>query len=299
MEDINLNNNPHHLVLLNNISRFFKLNGASSLQIQRLNDNLYFLDFLSYEEGFSISLEKGITENSFVKPNFPIMIKIYYKILFQVFEAQPELFKNEKLDFQKDLHHLNVEVDDMFKTNFSREHEREFAHRFEKEFMNRFNDEFMHNFEREFMNRFDERIMHVFDEEFMHMFNDKFMHMFDNKFMHMFDERLMHEFDEKFMHIFEKGLSRFSEKEFFMAFNKSSKRSVKGKFRFQSSSFRVDDENYNLLAFLILSNFMSEMRRGKRIHLRLGNIFGLFYLFYEFLIRKMTVNDIVEFRITV
>lgn len=298
MEDINLSNNPHPLVILNNISRFFKLNGASSHQIQKLNDNLYFLDFLTFKKDFVISLKKGITENSFVKPDFPIMIKIYYKVLFQVFESQPKLFNIKKYDFQEYLNHLDVELDNMFKPKSSHQLEPEFTNHFEKEFMNRFDDEFMHNFEGEFMHRFDEKIMHVFDEEFMHMFNDKFMHMFNDKFTHMFDEKFMHVFDEKFTNIFEKGLFRFSDKEFFMTFEKGF-RSPKGKFHFQNNSFRENDEKYNLLAFLVLSNFMSEMRRGKRIHIRLGNIYGLFYLFYESLIRKMTVNEANKFRIVV
>ncbi len=291
MEDIILNNNPHPVVMLNNISRFFKLNGVNSHQVQRLNDNLYYLDFLSNEKGFVISLEKGIMENSFIKPNFPIMIKIYYKILFQVFEAQPKIFKIEKFDFQEYLNHLDVELDNMFNTKSSHQLEHEFTHRFEKEFI--------HHFEKEFMHRLDERYLQAFDEDFMHMFNDKFMHMFENKFMHMFDDKFMHVFDDKFTFMFEKEIFRFSEKEFFMAFEKGFSKSKKGKFRFQNNSFRKNDENYNLLAFLILSNFMSEMRRGKRIHLRLGNIFGLFYLFYEFLIRQITVNKVDDFRIVV
>lgn len=297
---------PIPLKTINNIVHFFKINNAPIELIAEFNKDLFSLDFKSNGNNFIIYLKKGITNNnSFLNFDFPLMIRIYYKILAQVVDIKPKLFKDKSF-FEEYTSKVGHAYEQIFNhTDFS-SFEKNFSRRFDEDQLGRVNDEFSRYFEKEFIQMPNANFMRLFDDKYIHKYDNELMHRFED-FTHIFDSKLFHQIDEEFMRLFDNNY--MIEKELVQKFGDSEHvlneeiyrelSNPKERFYYQEQIYRKDDEYYNLLSFIIFSNFMNEVRRGKRTHLRLSNIYGLFYLLYEFIIRRLLVSETNEFKIEI
>ena len=227
------------------------------------------------------------------------MIKIYYKILFNIFKLQPELFNKGGFDFEDYYKKISKGLDKIFREG-KEYFAKEFSHNVGEEFLDRCENEFVFRFDKEFNPRLEEKLIVNFNEEYLQMINFKNMDIFDSKITHMFENEIMLTFDEEFIHSFDKNTMRRFEKELFYVsdiqneniFKKTSKNGL----NFTTNSM---DGNYNLLSTIILSNYLNVMRRGKRGPMNIGNIYALFYMFYGMVVRRTLVGDVDDFRISI
>lgn len=313
IQSINESNSTTPLKTINNIAHFFKINNSTIQSNVDFNANLYSLDFKTIGDKFIIYLKKGISDNnSFLNFDFPVMVRIYYKILAQVVDIKPKLFKDKSF-FDDYTSKVGFAYEQIFNNTDFSNFEKDFSYRFDEDQLNKINDEFTRYFEKEFIQMPNANFMRIFDDKFIHKYDNELMHRFED-FTHIFDSKLFHQIDEEFMRLFDNNYMNKFEKELIYKFGDSEhilreelfpeienniRKHPKEKFYYQEKIYRKDDEYYNLLSFIIYSNFMNEARRGKRMHLRLSNIYGLFYLLYEFIIRRLPVSKAGIFKIEV
>ncbi len=293
--DINTSCKTYPIALLNNIARFFIRNRVKSQQIESLKENLYYLKFHNNSEDYTISLEKGV-KNSFIELDFSAMVNIYLSISQKIIALHPKQSETKKIQLEKSFSKLKDEVKSNFNNSSKNMLGKDFSDIFEDEVKSKFNNSFKNMLGKDF-DDIVEDVRHIFDREIIHNSSNKVFDKFGQTYKNKL-ENLSHILNSEIRHVFDKQFSHTFDGEFMEMLHIDYIHMLKNLYqRSDHFLFRVSDDNYNMLVYLILSSLINSSKHGVGRHYVIEQIFGLFLVWYELLIRKLTVEEAMDFKV--
>lgn len=299
-DDTFSNGKGTYIDTFNKIARFLKVNDIDSKQTEILNTKLYSLDF--YQKGmvFGISLKHGVKGNFPVNLDFPKMIKIYYKIVFNLLDSNAGLFSSKEDDFDGFYKNYNKKIDQYFGSEQMQEIGEDFLKHFVNEFSHRLEDEFNYFFNDLLLNRRLNNLRIRDMDEIFHRFGNEMFRGYDKEFSHSIATRrkvLKNEhsdtfdFDEGILNEFDKTLN-----ELFRRFNRKESIEV----TFEKFLNKSDLDSFNkILHSLVLSHILSNSQRDNRPHISISGVITIFYLFYEIITKQLQIGDVENFKLRI
>lgn len=133
----------------------------------------------------------------------------------------------------------------------------------------------------------------AFNSEILHVL-DRYTHAFRDKSFESHGRKLR---DEDFMEhiaLFENDDNSSSTK-----FIIKEVLSIKNTTKSSDTGFDSSNKYYNVLLNLVLADFLNNIRRKDRIHLRVENIYSIFRLFYDIISQEVTISNTKSFLIQI
>ncbi len=299
-DDVKENRKETRIESFNKLARFFKNNNIDSKQNNTLNKKLYSLNFNQRGKAFTISFKEGIKGNFPVNLSFPKMIKIYYKIIFELLDSDTSLFKPEENNFNAFYDNFNTKIDQYFDSQQIQNIGEGFLNQFVDEFNFRFEDDFHQYFNDMFTNHKSSKLRIRDMDEMFHRFSNEMFRGFDKEFSHGIANRrtnLKKEYDGLFD--FNEGIMHEFDKVFNGLLKNMKQKVPMEKILYNLLNNRELGDDYRILTSLILSHILSNRRRDNRPHISISGIISIFYLFYEIMAKQLQIQDIKDFKLKI
>lgn len=267
---------------INDIVAFFVENEASKTIIDKYRQYIYHLDFVS---SHSLSLKKGKNANSSSSTNYLNMlnmVEVYFAALTKGVKSYSK--NDELLDSVNKI--FRVVIDSLKSKEV-----KEISIPFDicsNGIHDKYDDIIAYNFDHKKINIFNSDIFKSARQDKIE-FNNDFFHILD-RYTHVFRERSF-DYHEKRI-IDDDYIEELIDLENSIIDLKITNKHFKNRTISNiTRDFEYNNRYADILVHLVFADFFNQIKRKDRISFRLGNIYGIFSLFYDVISRHITILE--------